>query len=485
MNHSRKTVMKLGAWAFILVLVALAGAQSAAVPGVPITTKSKEALKLYLEGYAKAQNWHREEAHQLFAQAVAKDPDFALAHVYMAETAADPKILQDELKKALALAPRVSKGEQLLIAADQAWFLENDHVKGTEIFRQIAEMFPNDKVAQLWLAMCLAERQEFDKAIPQFEKALAMDKDYFPTHNWFAYMYVAKGDYGKAEEHFKAYRDLAPQEANPHDCLGDLYMKMGRFDDAISHYGQAVKLDPHFALSQSKIGSSYILKGQYAEGRQALEKAKTMELEPANKVLDEEGIARSYIYAGDDKKALEASDAAIRLARELGLPGEAAGLYLGKCAISCELKNYAAAAMSIAECRKCLEDPAVPPDVKQNTEVGSFFWEVFMAAERKDFAGAEAKLAEMKAAVAKFKEPFLSRYAEGAGGFILLARGDYAGADAHFTKAEEPFYLYYAAIAKEKAGDAAGAKKLYARVAGWNEDSLMYALVRNKAKAKV
>jgi tetratricopeptide (TPR) repeat protein len=465
----------------------LIGVRNVAAQEMPVTTKSKEALKLYLEAYAKGQNWHREEAHQLFAQAIALDPDFALAHLYFAESAADPKVLQDELKKALALAPRVSKGEQLFIAADQAWFLENDHVKGTELFRQIAEMYPNSARSETWLGMCYDEREDKDKAIAQYNKALALDKNYAPAHYSLAYTYVSKGDFGKAEEHFKAYRDLAPQEPNPYDCLGDLYMKMGRFDDAISHYGQAVKLDPHFALSQSKIGSSYILKGQYEEGRQALEKAKTMELAPPNKVTDEEGIVRSYIYAGDYKKALEASDAAIRLARELGLPGEAAVLYLGKGAIYCELKNYSAAAMSIADCLKCLADPAVPPDAKQNAEVGSFFWEVFMAAERKDFAGAETKLAEMKAATAKFKEPLFSRYAEDAGGFILLAKGDYAGADAQFAKAnvDEPFYLYYAAVAKEKAGDAAGAKKLYARVANWNEDSLWYAFVRNKAKAKV
>jgi hypothetical protein len=31
----------------------------------------------------------------------------------------------------------------------------------------------------------------------------------------------------------------------------------------------------------------------------------------------------------------------------------------------------------------------------------------------------------------------------------------------------------------------AGAKEIYARVANWNEDTLWYAFVRNKAKAKI
>jgi tetratricopeptide (TPR) repeat protein len=226
--------------------------------------------------------------------------------------------------------------------------------------------------------------------MPQFEKALGLDQDYFPTHNYMAYAYVAMGDYGKAEEHFKIYRNLVPQEANPCDYM----------------------------------------------------------------------------------KALEASDAVIRLARGVGMPGEAALLHLGKCAIHCELKNYAAAGMSIAKCRKALSDPAAPPDAKQNTGVAASFWEVFVAAQRKEFAGAEAKLADLKGAIAKTNEPFLANY---------------AGADAQFAKvkAPDPFFIYYAALAKEKAGDAAGAKTLYAKVANWNEDTLWYAFVRNKAKAKV
>jgi hypothetical protein len=102
MIHSRRTASRLTAGAFIVLLAALSGCQRAPANETPITTTSKEALALYLEARANAENWHTEEAHKLWAQ---------------------------------ALAPRVSKGEQLFLAADEAWFLENDPVKGTELFR--------------------------------------------------------------------------------------------------------------------------------------------------------------------------------------------------------------------------------------------------------------------------------------------------------------------------------------------------------------
>jgi tetratricopeptide (TPR) repeat protein len=405
----------------------------------------------------------------------------------MALTAAEPKGFQEELKKAVSLAPGASKGEHLIISARQAYYLENNPVKSNELYRQLAEMFPNDKRAHLYLAYSYSDREEKDKAIAEFEKAIALDKDFATAHYQIAYVYYSKDDFAKAEQHFKVYLQLAPKESNPHDCLADLYQKMGRFDDAISHYQQAVKLDPHFSMSQSKIGSTYVLMGRYEEGRQAFEKTKAMELEPANKVYDEEGIARSYIYAGDFKNALEGEDKAIRMAQEFGLPQEAAMQNLVKCMICCELKDYNKAAQGIADCRKYLADPKLPPNVKENYSAYSIFFEGFVAIEQKDLAKAAAKSAEFKARIAKINEPLFPKYAEWLDACIALAKGDGAGADARFSKVtiDDPFFIYYAAVAKEKAGDSAGAKKLYTKVANWNADNMLYGFVRNKAKAKI
>jgi len=50
---------------------------------------------------------------------------------------------------------------------------------------------------------------------------------------------------------------------------------------------------------------------------------------------------------------------------------------------------------------------------------------------------------------------------------------------------DHPWFMYYFAVAKEKAGDAAGAAELYKKVVDWNLDSVWYAFVRSKASAKM
>jgi hypothetical protein len=56
---------------------------------IPITTSSAEARNLYLQGRDLAEKLHG--THALFAKAVAKDPDFALAHLQLANTAPSAK----------------------------------------------------------------------------------------------------------------------------------------------------------------------------------------------------------------------------------------------------------------------------------------------------------------------------------------------------------------------------------------------------------
>jgi len=54
---------------------------------IPITTSSNEARKLYLEGRDLLEKLRATDARHLFEQAAAKDPNFALAYVGLANTA--------------------------------------------------------------------------------------------------------------------------------------------------------------------------------------------------------------------------------------------------------------------------------------------------------------------------------------------------------------------------------------------------------------
>jgi tetratricopeptide (TPR) repeat protein len=472
---------------FALLIVVQTGCKPAKSDEMPITTASKEARKLYIEGRELAEYYHINKANDLFKRAVEIDPEFALAYLYKGGTSSETKDFQEGLAKAVSLAPKVSEGEQKLIAGQQAAVGENNAAKANQIYQELAGLFPKDKRIHWYLAGTYGGLQEFDKEIAALEKAIALDKNFAPVYETLGYVYRWRNQFDKAEEAFKEYERLSPQEANSHDILGDLYMKMGKFEDTIQHYGEAVRMDPTFVFSQSKIGSTLALMGKFEEGRQAFLKAMDMQVKPASKVYDQEGIMRTYVYEGDYAKALEAADKAIQMAKELGLPEEASFNPLVKSAIYCELGDFEKADACIADCLNFLESTDLVALIKENQKAEAAFWQAMVAAGRQDFSTALARAETYKQQIAAIKNPAMQKYPGWLFGYVALAQGDARKAIEYFSQGEmdDPWFMYYFAVAKEKAGDAAGAAELYKKVANWNMDSVFYAFVRQKAAAKI
>ena len=71
-----------GLCAFVLFAALQTGCKSAKSDEIPITTKSKEARELFIEARKLAEFQHTEKANEIFAQAVEKDPEFAMGYLF-------------------------------------------------------------------------------------------------------------------------------------------------------------------------------------------------------------------------------------------------------------------------------------------------------------------------------------------------------------------------------------------------------------------
>ena len=110
-------------------------------PQIPITTSSDEARQLYLKGRDLAEKLRATDAHALYEQAVAKDPNFALAYVGLANTAGTTKEFIDAATQAASLAGSVSEGERHIILAMDAG-LKNQPDACSSISRRSLRMLP-------------------------------------------------------------------------------------------------------------------------------------------------------------------------------------------------------------------------------------------------------------------------------------------------------------------------------------------------------
>lgn len=88
---------------------------------IPLTTTSEEARKEYLEGRSLAERLLIHDSLAHFDKAIAPDPNFGLAELGRANASPTGTEFLDHLKKAVAVADKLSNGEKLqILAADAA-----------------------------------------------------------------------------------------------------------------------------------------------------------------------------------------------------------------------------------------------------------------------------------------------------------------------------------------------------------------------------
>src|SRR5688572_33169514 len=83
----------------------------------PVTTTSEEARRRYLEGREFCEKLRGTDGRARFEQAAAKDANFALAQVGLANTAPSAKEFFAALERAVALKDKASPSEQLIICS--------------------------------------------------------------------------------------------------------------------------------------------------------------------------------------------------------------------------------------------------------------------------------------------------------------------------------------------------------------------------------
>jgi tetratricopeptide (TPR) repeat protein len=270
--------------------------------GIQITTKSHRAHELFEQGVVKVSLLHQQAGLEHFRQAVKVDPNFALAHIFIAFFSLDPGEQVAERQKAMATRKFAGPEEQLIIDW-QANASEGHWVPAIQAMNSALAQYPNDKylhwMAGWWLVLSQNQQQ---RAIGLFEQVTKLDPKFPDAWNELAYCYAKTGNFDKAFNAIQHYTELVPNEANPQDSYAELSRMAGRFDEALKHYRMSLKIDPTFHESQLGLGDTYALMGDEARARTeyalAIEQAT-----PVQKVLWSLQSAATYVREGDFRGA--------------------------------------------------------------------------------------------------------------------------------------------------------------------------------------
>jgi tetratricopeptide (TPR) repeat protein len=82
---------------------------------------------------------------------------------------------------------------------------------------------------------------------------LDVDPNWVLAYNYLGYIAMAQGSFAEAEKNFRAYKYIAPDQANPYDSLGELFTVTGRYEEAKAELNGALRLRPDFCASYNHL----------------------------------------------------------------------------------------------------------------------------------------------------------------------------------------------------------------------------------------
>jgi len=115
-----------------------------------------------------------------------------------------------EMIKTSPTAAGPSEMNRYLSAADQYWNKEN-YSEAYNQFKKALGLDPNNLTAQLGLANALKEQGKLDEAIPEYEKAIALNDKDSRSYSQLGLIYERKNEWNEALYFYKKYLETAPQ----------------------------------------------------------------------------------------------------------------------------------------------------------------------------------------------------------------------------------------------------------------------------------
>jgi tetratricopeptide (TPR) repeat protein len=451
---------------------------------IPITTKSEEAKKEFLQGRDLSERLLGQESLQHFDKAIALDPEFASAELARANNSPTAKDFFDHLKNAVSLADQSSNGEKLLILANEAG-ANGDVTKQKQYLDKLVAAYPNDERVQFTLANYHFGQQELGPAVEHYKKATEIAPNYSPAYNVLGYAYRQQGDYANAEQAFKKYIELIPNDPNPYDSYAELLLKIGRFDDSVAQYRKALTIDPHFVPSHFGISADLTYMGKPQDAEAELEKM-------ANEARNDGELRTAYfglaVVAADSgqlNKAAQQLDKEYAVAQKKNDAVAMAADLQAKGNILMEIPKYDAAVQQFDRSLQLIEGSSASQEIKDNAKLLHHFNLAAIAIEKKDYLAAKSHAEEFRQGAEASKNSVQMKQVHELMGRIALARKEYDNTITELERAnqQDPRNLYRLSHAYEAKGDSTKAKDYLIKAAEFNSlPALNYAFIRVKAQ---
>jgi len=275
-------------------------------------TRRDDAYQLYLKGryfWSRRTEIDLAKAIELFQQAVAADPRYALAYSGLADasilnagythsTAEMTGGAKTAAERALAIDPSLGEAHATLglIAMNYDW----DWSKASREYRRAIELNPNYATAHHWYSIYLATGGRFDEAVKEAKKAAELDPLSLIISASLGDRLNEARRYEDAANQCRKTLDMDPNFGLAHLCIGIAYVNEGYFKKGIPELQKGMELLPGSPYFLGQLGIAYALSGDRARAREVLSKLK----DPSQPYLPAFSIAMVYAGLADKEQTI-------------------------------------------------------------------------------------------------------------------------------------------------------------------------------------
>ena len=277
-------------------------------------TESTAAYQLYLKG---RQLWNQRgkgmfTAISYFEQALAADPQYALAYTGLADSYGLLAFFcylppRQAFPKARAAATRALEIDDRLGEAHTSLgyvhMLHNwDLAAAEREFKRAIQLNPNHVPAHYWYAPLLLRMGRAEECLAQDRLAVELDPLSPITHTHLGWMLLSTRHFEEAIPRLRAALELDPNYALAHTLLGLTYCGLARYEEALSEFQTAATLWERNPWMLGLFGYTCAQAGRRDE---ALKLLAELEEKAAHQYVRGTSLALLYHALGEEGRALE------------------------------------------------------------------------------------------------------------------------------------------------------------------------------------
>jgi tetratricopeptide (TPR) repeat protein len=260
-----------------------------------------------------------DESIDYFQQAIAADPQYALAYAGLA----DSYLLQgssgySELRPQEAMQKARTAAEHSLALDDTladahtslgyvkliyAW----DWPGAEQEFHRALELNPSDTTTLHWYSHYLTAMGRHDESMAAAKRALEINPVDLSLNEHLAWVYMMARQYDQAVDQCRKTLEMDQSFALAHRRLGEAYEYQGKYPEAIAEFHRALELSGGAVVYKALLGGVYALSGRRDEAEQSL---RDLAQSSRQRYVSSAPIAAIYLDLGDRDEAFRWLDKA-------------------------------------------------------------------------------------------------------------------------------------------------------------------------------